>query len=91
MPILAFHLPWPSIPLFCDPATLLCGLQVMHHVVDHPEEVAAKGQAARRLMVQRYSPEAVGAIVARHLERIKHGLRVGSLGPSLGRTRNWGA
>ena len=61
----------------------------MRHVVTHPEEVEAKGRVARRLMVRKYSPEAVGAIVRRNLERIKHSLRLGTLGSTLGKIRNW--
>jgi hypothetical protein len=45
-----------------------CPLQIMRHVVSHPSEAAEKGRAARRLMKERYSPEAVARIIAYELD-----------------------
>lgn len=44
--------------------------QLMQHVVGHRAEAAARGRAARRRMLERYSPEAVAAAAARELRRI---------------------
>ena len=43
---------------------------LMRRVVVEPEEAAAKGRAARRTMVERFSPDAVARLVVRELERI---------------------
>ena len=51
---------------------------VMRHVYEHPEEAAIKGQRARQLMSDLYSPEAVGRVVASEVERIKRMLRAGN-------------
>ena len=45
--------------------------QLMRHVVEHRGEAAARGRAARRRMVQRYSPAAVAELTARELRRIE--------------------
>ena len=56
----------PTIPLRLDlhlsttpprPPTPLSLSQAMRRAVSHPDEVKAKGEAARRLMIEKYSPE----------------------------------
>ena len=49
----------------------------MRHVYEHPGEAAAKGRAARQLMVSKYSPEAVGSQIAAELGRINGMIRWG--------------
>ncbi|KAL4419515.1 hypothetical protein ABPG77_002301 [Micractinium sp. CCAP 211/92] len=49
-------------------------VQLLRHVVQHREEAAQRGRAARRLMVQRYSPAAVAEAVAAQLRRIEQEL-----------------
>ncbi|KAG2452970.1 hypothetical protein HYH02_002307 [Chlamydomonas schloesseri] len=44
--------------------------QLMRHVFSHREEARAKGAAARRRMVERYSPPVLAAELAAHLRRI---------------------
>ena len=58
----------------------------MREVVTHPEQAAAKGRAARQLMLDRYSPAAVAAVIAGHLDRIKRGLTSSG---ELGQDRIW--
>ncbi|KAL4451794.1 hypothetical protein ABPG75_007456 [Micractinium tetrahymenae] len=48
--------------------------QLMRHVVQHQEEAAQQGKAARRLMAERFSPAAVAEAVARQLRRIEREL-----------------
>lgn len=43
----------------------------MRHVVAHRQEAAARGRAARRRMLERYSPDAVAEQVAAQLRRIE--------------------
>lgn len=46
----------------------------MRHVVAHRQEAAARGRAARQRMAERYSPAAVGSIVAGEVRRIERQL-----------------
>jgi hypothetical protein len=46
----------------------------MRHVVEHRQEAAARGRAARRRMVAQYSPDAVAEVVAQQLRRIERKL-----------------
>jgi len=48
--------------------------QLMRHVVTHPQEAAAKGAAARRRMVERYSPDVIARLLLRELRRIEAAL-----------------
>ncbi|GAX73023.1 hypothetical protein CEUSTIGMA_g475.t1 [Chlamydomonas eustigma] len=45
--------------------------RVMRHVYDHPEEAAAKGRAARQLMVDKYSPDIVAKAIVAELDRVQ--------------------
>ena len=47
----------------------------MRHVYENPREAAAKGAAARKLMLSRYSPDVVGRLVAAEVKRIKDSIR----------------
>ena len=47
----------------------------MRHVYENPKEAAAKGAAARKLMLSRYSPDVVGRLVAAEVKRIKDSIR----------------
>jgi hypothetical protein len=42
----------------------------MRHVFNAREEAAAKGAAARQRMLERYSPEAIGQLIAEEAHRI---------------------
>ena len=46
----------------------------MRHVVEHRQEAAARGRAARRRMAAQYSPDAVAEVVAQQLRRIERKL-----------------
>ena len=48
--------------------------QLMRHVVEHRQEAAARGRAARRRMAAQYSPDAVAEVVAQQLRRIERKL-----------------
>lgn len=45
--------------------------QLMRRVYENREEAAAKGAAARALMVEKYSPEAIADILVKEFERIE--------------------
>lgn len=45
--------------------------RLMRHVVEHRQEAAARGRAARRRMVERYAPDVVAEQVAQQLRRIE--------------------
>ena len=62
----------------------------MRHVMNHPDEVASKGREARRVMLERFSPEAVAEVVSGHLGRIKRGLRARTIGNAGAMAREWG-
>ena len=49
----------------------------MRHVYENPREAAAKGAAARKLMLSQYSPDVVGHLVAKEVLRIKDSIRCG--------------
>jgi glycosyltransferase involved in cell wall biosynthesis len=49
--------------------------RLMRHVFDHREEAAAKGVAARRRMVEKYSPGVVADVVLREVLRVQVQLR----------------
>lgn len=49
-------------------------MQLLQHVVQHREEAAQRGRAARRLMAEHYSPAAVAEAVAAQLRRIEQEL-----------------
>ena len=53
--------------------------QLMRHVYENPREAAAKGAAARELMLSQYSPDVVGHLVAAEVRRIKESIRCESL------------
>lgn len=53
---------------------------LMRHVVEHPEEAAARGAAARARVLERYTPDAVGRLVAARLRAISEKLH--SRGPA---------
>lgn len=44
--------------------------QLMRHVVENRAEARRRGAAARRRMVELYSPEATGRLVAAELRRV---------------------
>ena len=52
--------------------------QVMRHVFNNREEAAHKGKLARPRMVERYSPTALGKLLALEFDRLKGMLRSGS-------------
>lgn len=49
--------------------------ELMRRVVDRPEEAAAKGRAAREMVLRRFSPAVVAAKVRSELDRIEARLR----------------
>lgn len=51
---------------------------LMRHVVEHPEEAAAKGRAARAKMLRHFAPDVVGQIVAARLRTISDQLAIGN-------------
>jgi glycosyltransferase involved in cell wall biosynthesis len=49
--------------------------EIMRHVYNNRDEVAEKGRAARRLMHSKFSPQAVGKVIASEVQRIKDMVR----------------
>jgi hypothetical protein len=43
---------------------------LMRHVVTHQEEARSRGRAARQRMIDKYSPDAIGPLVAQELRRV---------------------
>lgn len=56
--------------------------QLMRHVVEHQQEAAGRGKAARRRMQERYSPAAVAEVLAQQLRRIEGQLAERAAGAS---------
>lgn len=52
-------------------------VQLLRHVATHRQETAARGRAARRRMLERYSQQAVAEVVAGQLRRIEARLAAG--------------
>jgi hypothetical protein len=47
---------------------------LLRHTASHPEEVRQRGLAARRSMVERFSYDQIGPLVAGHIDRIEESL-----------------